>query len=116
MLPAIVFLSLAYALRYDRHVRIELILDILPPKVKEVLNVIAYFLGFITFLAIACYSLAPAWQGWLVKEYEGVQLKIPIYPVRFICFLGSGLFSLQFLINLVSTIATLFNPKKGAMS
>lgn len=116
LLPAIVFLSLAYALRHGRHVRVELILDVLPPKGREALNAIAYLIGFMTFLAVAVYSWDPAWQGWLVREYEGVQLKIPVYPIRFICVLGAGLFSLQFLIDLVSSIATLFNPHKESKS
>lgn len=112
LLPAIVFLSLAYALRHGRHVRVEIILDLLPPKVREGLNSFAYLCGFIVFLAISFYGWDAAWQGWLVREYEGVQLKVPIYPIRFICVLGAGLFSLQFLICLFSSIATLFSPHK----
>lgn len=112
LLPAIVFLSLAYALRYKRHVRVEIILDLLSSKTREILNVLAYFLGFVTFLAIAFYSWEPAWQGWLVREYEGVQLEIPIYPIRFICVLGSGLFSIQFLIDLFLSMADLIGIKR----
>ena len=116
LLPAIVFLSLAYALRHERHVRVEIILDLLPPKVRGLLNAMAYFIGFIIFSAVAFYGWGPAWQGWLVREYEGVQLEIPVYPIRFICVLGAGLFSLQFLIDLFSSIATLLHPHKESKS
>jgi TRAP-type C4-dicarboxylate transport system permease small subunit len=116
LLPAIVFLSLAYALRHKRHVRVEIVLDFFPPQVKGLFNVIACFMGFITFAAISFYCWDPAWQGLLVREYEGVQLEIPIYPIRFICVLGSGLFSLQFLIDMFSSITKLLNPKRESYS
>ena len=112
LLPAIVFLSLAYALRFKRHVRVEIVLDLLPSKIREILNVIAYFIGFLTFLAIAFYGWGPAWQGWLIREYEGVQLEIPIYLIRFICVLGAGLFSFQFLIEMFSSMADLIGMKR----
>lgn len=112
LLPAIVFLSLAYALRHKRHVRVEIVLDLLPSKVKTFLNVLACFMGFLTFVMVAYYSWGPAWQGWLIREYEGVQLEIPIYPIRFICVLGSGLFSIQFLIDLFSNMSDLIGIKR----
>lgn len=112
LLPAIVFLSLAYALRHKRHVRIEIVLDLFPLKVRAILNVLACFIGSLTFLIIAYHSWDPAWQGWLIREYEGVQLEIPIYPIRFICVLGSGLFSIQFLIDLFSNMSDLIGIKR----
>jgi TRAP-type C4-dicarboxylate transport system permease small subunit len=116
LLPAIVFLSLAYALRHERHVRVEILLDLFRPKVREVFNAVAYLIGFITFFSVAVYSWDPAWQGLLVREYEGVQLKIPVYPVRFICVLGAGLFSIQFLIDLIASITKLRDQRKEAKS
>jgi len=49
LLPAIVFLSLAYALRYKRHVRVNIVLDLFPLKARAILNMFACFVGFLTF-------------------------------------------------------------------
>jgi TRAP-type C4-dicarboxylate transport system permease small subunit len=112
LLPAIVFLSLAYTLRHERHVRVEILLDRLPEKGRNLLNMVASLIGFSIFLVVAIFSWEPAWQGWLVREYEGVQLKVPVYPIRFVTVLGAGLFSLQFLINFFESVMVLLNIRR----
>ncbi len=114
LLPAIVFLSLAYTLRMKRHVRVEILLHRLPRQAREVFDLLANLSGFAIFCVVTYASWAPAWSGWLSREYEGVQLKIPVYPVRFIILIGAGLFALQFLIDAVANMRALLSvPKKG---
>ena len=104
LLPAVVFLSLAYTLRQGRHVNVEIITQRLHGWAREITNFVAMLFGFIVFIIVTFYSWEPAWSGWLEREYEGVQLKVPIYPVRFIVFLGAAIFSIQFLINMVESV------------
>ena len=101
LLPAIVFLSLAYTLRKDRHVRVEIIIDNVPKRTRAIFDIVAFLMGFFCFFFVAYFSIEPAWQGWLVKEYEGIQLHVPVYPVRFITILGAGLLSTEFLLKII---------------
>ena len=112
-LVAIVFLALAYTLRQGRHVRTTVILQRLSPVGVETVNIVASLIGAVMFAVMCRYSWDAAWSGWLIREYEGVQLHVPLYPVRFIVILGSGLVCLQFLINLLRSVDTLRGRRKG---
>ncbi len=107
LLPAIVFLSFAYTLRNKRHVRVEIITAHFSAKGKNVINVIDSLFGLMVFSLVTVYSLNSAWAGWLVKEYEGVQLKVPVYPIRFIVAFGAALFTLEFFLRLLEAIRSL---------
>jgi TRAP-type mannitol/chloroaromatic compound transport system permease small subunit len=107
LLPAIVFLSFAYTLRKKRNVRVEIITDHFSAKGKNVIDVIDSLFGVMVFSLVTIYSLDSAWAGWLVKEYEGVQLKVPVYPIRFIVAFGAALFTLEFFLRLLEAIRSL---------
>ena len=51
-----VFLALAYVLRQEGHIRVELVLQRLKPRVQTVLLLITSFLSLIVFLTIAWYG------------------------------------------------------------
>ena len=107
LLPAIVFLSFAYTLRNRRHVKVEIITSHFSPKGRKVIDVIDSLFGVMVFSLVTAYSSTTAWAGWLVKEYEGVQLKVPVYPIRFIVALGGALFALEFFLRLLEAIRSL---------
>ena len=112
LLPAIVFLALAYTLRQDAHVKVELITRRLSRLGAAVASLLSSLFGMIVFFVVMWHSWAPAWEGWLIREYEGVQLEVPVYPVRFIVFFGAGLLCLQYLINFVNSIRVIRNQEK----
>ena len=108
LLPAIVFLSLAYTLHHDRHIRVTIVLDHMSERAKSYVDICSYFMGFICFMVVMFSSIEPAWTGWLTREYEGIEAKIPVYPIRFIVVLGAGLFSLEFLLKMIARVKSLF--------
>ena len=108
LLPAIVFLSLAYTQRDNRHVYVEIIVRRFTGVAQIIAGIVANLFGFFMFALVTWFSWEPAWSGWLIREYEGVQLEIPVYPIRFVVFLGAGLFALQYLIELITNISLLF--------
>ncbi len=114
LLPAIVFLSFAYTLQQKRHVKVEIIINFLPELAKTLIDFLRHFLGFLIFCVITIASWGPAWSGWLTKEYEGVQLEVPVYPVRFIIFFGAGIFAVQYFIEMVKNIRAILKNRKVA--
>lgn len=112
-LAAIVFLALAYALQQGRHVRATVFLHRLSPIGTGLVNILGSVIGTAIFALMCRYSWDTAWSGWLIREYEGVQLQVPIYPVRFLIVFASGLVSLQFFINLLHHINVLRGCRKG---
>lgn len=112
ILPAIVFLSFAYTLREKRHVKVDIIISYFPNLIKRLFEIMRYLLGGLIFATITVASWGPAWSGWLIREYEGVQLEVPVYPVRFIIFFGAGIFAIQYFIEMVSSIWCLVKEKE----
>lgn len=111
LLPAIVFLSLAYTLREKRHVYVDLLYSRLPVWLATICKIFANALGCALFTVVTIYSWGPAWAGWLIREYEGVQVEIPVYPVRFIMFFGAGVFAFQYFLNVIEDVRMIFEEK-----
>jgi TRAP-type C4-dicarboxylate transport system permease small subunit len=103
-LSAIVFLALAYTLHQDRHVRSTIFFKRFPRTVTHLVNILNNLIGAGIFAMMCGTSWHPAWSGLLIREYEGVQLHVPVYPIRFILFLASGMVALEFMIRLFQSI------------
>jgi TRAP-type mannitol/chloroaromatic compound transport system permease small subunit len=69
---------------------------------------------------MAYYGWEEAVKSWAVKEFEGIQLRVPTYPSRFVMVLGSVLLMIQFAILLVQAVLTMVNSRsdlsRGASS
>jgi len=94
-LIGIVFLGVAYTLQQGRHIRTTVVLDRLSRKPRSFFKMFGSLLGVLIFSLLCVYSWYGAWDSWLVREFDGTQLKVPVYPSRFIVVLGSGLFAVQ---------------------
>lgn len=98
----LVWLQMAHTLRRDGHLRSRLILDRVPPRVQDVFEMIAFFLGAVVFILIAW----SAWDGminaWSIGEFEGERpARIPTAPVRTIVIAGACLTAIEFAILFV---------------
>ena len=92
---AIVFLGIAYTLNQKRHIRTTILLDRMPPIFQLILELIASLLCLSIFSILIVFAWQAAWEAFLVREFDGVQLKVPVYPSRFIIVLGSALLIIQ---------------------
>lgn len=98
---AIVFLGITYAAQQGRHIRTTIILDRFPQNIQLACNILTALLGIAVFAMIAYYGWEETWSSWLVREFDGVQVEVPVYPSRFTVVLGSGFMVIQYFINLV---------------
>lgn len=113
-LVAILFLQTTYVLRQGRHVRATILVDILPHKVRSVLDIITSLLGIVLFVFII-------YSGWdlFVKaveigEYEGEGgFHFYTAPVRFMVLFGSALMSIQFLFIIRQQIKELIKHEEN---
>lgn len=112
---AIVFLGVAYTLKKDGHIRATVLVRYLSPKVRAWFEIFGCLIGILIFILLAVYGWEAAIKAWRVKEFEGVQLRVPTYPSRFIMVLGSVLMSIQYTINLVQNIIQIKSIQKGGV-
>jgi TRAP-type C4-dicarboxylate transport system permease small subunit len=110
---AIVFLGVAYTLKQGAHIRTTVLIRALSPRAKACLEVFGSFLGIVIFALLAIYGWEAAVKAWQVKEFEGVQLRVPTYPSRFIMVLGSALMVIQYGILLGRNFLILIQGREG---
>jgi len=113
---AIVFLGVAYTLKKGGHIRTTVLVRHLPYRVKLVFEIFGALLGFGIFMLLAVYGWEAAVKAWEVKEFEGVQLRVPTYPSRFIMVLGSVLMATQYMILTVEKILRMSKRGKDSDS
>jgi len=103
---AIVFLGFPYALYKKAHIRTTMVTQRLSPKITKWLEILSSVIGIVIFTLVCIYGWEAAVKAWDVNEFEGVQLRIPTYPSRFIMVLGSALLVIQYLIELFKSLRT----------
>ncbi len=106
MLCILVALGLAYALVHKEHIRIEFIISRFSPRVQAFVTSISALLGTGVFSLIT-------WQSFLYAEslrtggFTTGVLGIPIYPVVWVVVLGSAIFCLVLIVDLLEHLAEL---------
>lgn len=113
---AIVFLGIAYTMNQKRHIRTTLFLERLSPTARAWCEILSSLIAIAIFAALCYFSFQEAWSSWLVREFDGVQLRVPVYPARFAVVIGSGLLVIQGILDFFSQVAILKGLQKGAES
>jgi len=102
---AIVFMQIPYTLWVGRHIRSELVISRLKPSTREMLLCIMYLFGAAIFIVIIFASWETMITGWKILEYEGEgALRVPVYPIRTIIILGSGLTAALFIYKSIESL------------
>ena len=104
MVVAIVFLGLAYTMKAEGHVRADIFLSHVPPKVRAVLETIATLiaLGFAGLLLAGCWRLVAEFytQGSLSFRY----LQTPLWIPGSLLVIGAALLGLQLVAQLLKRL------------
>ena len=111
---AIVFLGIAYTMNQKRHIRTTLLLVRLSPAAQTWCEILSSLVAVGIFGALCYFSFQEAWSSWLVREFDGVQLRVPVYPARFAVVMGSGLLVIQGILDFFSQVNTLKRLQKGS--
>lgn len=91
------FLSAAWVLKKDGHVKIEILLDYLPKKVQRILNVITSAIGASLSAIFTWYSLQIMLEALRQKEMFVESVIVPRWPILMVMPIGAFLLVLQFI-------------------
>lgn len=104
MLVSITFLGLAYTWKEQGHVRVELVTNLLPVKVRKILR-------FITLLvaAVFCYPMIVGCYGLLQDSLlfgvrSGSWMRIPLVYPQALLLIGSVLLLLQLISEIIKAV------------
>jgi TRAP-type mannitol/chloroaromatic compound transport system permease small subunit len=91
-----------YAMNKKEHIRIEIIYDHFPPKIKFIARMIA--LGcFILFMSVLVWQSSwMGWNSWNISEKAAGTFRIPLYPFKILIPILAFLFLLEGIVKLSS--------------
>jgi TRAP-type C4-dicarboxylate transport system permease small subunit len=84
MLAVFILAGVAYTQRVKAHVNVTMLLDRMPERVSDVINICTTILSLVIIGVLA-------WQGWVVGMEETTvsdQLRVPQWPFRLLVSLG----------------------------
>ncbi len=93
----VTFLSTAWLLQRDGHVKVELLLGRLKPRAQASINIITSIISALVLLIVAWYGLGITWDFYQEGVFELSMLNIPKAPLMVVIPVGSILLLIQFL-------------------
>jgi len=103
----VVFLSLSFTQKEERHIRVEIILRRLAPKTKIYFDIAATIVGFVLCLLMSWQTAMLAWNSVMIQEYWPGLLRVPIYPSKIVLSIGVFLLAIRFLLDTMKSIRAL---------
>ena len=97
LLVYITFLGTAWLLKMDGHVRMDLVITRLRPRVRLYLDIITSIIGTITCLGIVWYGVRATWAYFQVGFTSPTAFEFPMTPMLAVIPAGFFLLFLQFL-------------------
>ena len=106
MLVAVVFFSVAYCGARKAHISIDALVSRFPPKIRNTIDVLTYFLSVVLFAAMTWGAVLTAIDEFDTHRVTGI-LPVPIYPFALVVAFGSLLLALVLLIHLLNLIISM---------
>ena len=93
----VTFLSTAWVLRREAHIKMDLVLNRLKPETQALLNAITSVVGAIICLLLVWYGTGVTWDHFLRGAAKHGMMEVPAAPILGIVPIGSFLLFIQFL-------------------
>lgn len=98
-------LGSSYTLLYDRHVRIDIIAQHFPLRVRTWLSIITFVVVFLPFVGCMCYAaVLYAAHSWAMWEHSWSAWKPPLYIYKTVMPVGLILLLVQGIANFIRDI------------
>jgi TRAP-type mannitol/chloroaromatic compound transport system permease small subunit len=95
----------AYAMQQGQHIRITFVYELLPPRARRALDILALILGLVYLLGLGWFSGMQAFNSIRIVEMSGRAWNVPMpMIIRTAFFLGTALFALQAASELVKRL------------
>lgn len=100
ILVFITFASIAYVLKEDRHVRVEVFLEHLSPKPRLILNIIASFFALVFCCVVMWKSTVVMLFNYEKGFHSASLVSFPMWIPYFVITIGSLLLTLQYIVHI----------------
>ena len=96
--------AIAYTQVLKGHIRIDLLVGMLPPRMQYIIDSVVNFIGFGLFAIISWQTLVFAKSTFEIGELSEV-LKLPLAPFAWVVSIGCIALTLVLLLDLIKTIS-----------
>ena len=112
VLATVIFFNLAHAQMKDSHIRVIAVLELLPRKLRDKFETVILVVGFLMMILMAWRSLPFAMESFHMREVH-MSVDVPIWPTKFIFFIGWSMLGFQFFIEFINRIIPESDSEKG---
>jgi TRAP-type C4-dicarboxylate transport system permease small subunit len=105
LLVVVIMLGLGLTQYHDGHIRVTILTRRMPPAWARLAKICALLLGAVFFAWCAYASWKFAYESYSFNEQEWGTITFPLYPFKFVVFLGVVLLGIQFLLDTIHEIA-----------
>ena len=103
----IAYMQVTYAIVSGGMMRVTLVTDTLPPRLRALITAFSAALGLVLFWIVFRGSIDGFSTAWRFGTYEGEgALRVPTWPVRLAVLVGSGLAGLAYLLLTIQNLQT----------
>lgn len=100
LLVAITFLGLAYTQSHYAHIRMEFVIDNLPPGWRRRAELVSLLLSLAVFMLITYVGGAKAYESWRMNDTSMGLIAFPLWPSKAFVPVGSALLCLRLMMQL----------------
>ena len=104
------FLGLAVAARNRGHIRIDILVTRLGPRARRFCDATGYLFTAVFFALWTWQTGVMAAKSWSIRETATGLLPYPLYPIKFILFLGLLIATLESVRRLVLSVCEIYPP------
>ncbi|MDB4444524.1 TRAP transporter small permease [bacterium] len=97
ILLCIAFLVSAWVLRQEGHVKMDVVLSLLNPRMQLVVNIVTSIVSAVVCLIFTWFSLKVTWELFQKKTLTPTVLEVPKFFLTSVIFFGSFLLVIQFI-------------------
>ena len=113
MMALLILLGLAFTLVKGVHVRVGLVFEKLPRRLKVPAQVVGDITGLFLCSLVAWGSWGQFWDSWIVGEWMPAAVKIPWWPAKLVMPIGFCFIAFEFFIRLFSHLIELTGEDKN---
>jgi TRAP-type C4-dicarboxylate transport system permease small subunit len=107
----IVYLGAAQVQREKRHIAIDAVIKMLPPRGGALAEMFGCIVGLILMAGIGWWGAQAAWNSFETAEYIGSVARVPVLPARIALLCGVLVLSIRLLIDIWRYGCRVVNPR-----
>jgi TRAP-type C4-dicarboxylate transport system permease small subunit len=103
-MPLIIFLPFAYTLTIDSHVRVSLVKDRMPKKIRLGFETVSDSISFIICAMFTYWAWLYFWDSFKINEEMLAAIKIPWWIGKMAMPIGMGFFTFRYLMQILRNL------------